>query len=320
MVEDKKVSIILCFYNEERYLDKAIDSVLAQTYHNFELIIINDGSTDGSDKIVRKYSDQRIIYHCNPENKRLPYCRNKGLELATGDYVGFFDGDDIMMPNKMEIQVKYLQEHEDITLVSGGYRYMDAQGNVEEETIYPKCKDDDQIKAYMLFGNCIACAGAALFRREVIEKNGIRLDEKNIASEDYRLWIDMIPYAKFSNLNECFFCYRVNHGSKAMDTVSKSKTAYHVEIQTLLKHAWENRGFCLEEEDIIFLHHFFYKHQQIWKPIDLYRGIKLYKKIKGQLTDLNLQEGKWILKYYIKKWVQGYPIYWAARKIVGIAG
>ena len=85
MIEDKKVSIILCFYNEEKYLAQAIDSVLAQTYHNFELIIINDGSTDGSDAIIKQYSDERLIYRINDEHRRLAYSRNRGLELATGD-------------------------------------------------------------------------------------------------------------------------------------------------------------------------------------------------------------------------------------------
>ena len=320
MIEDKKVSIILCFFNEERYLKKAIDSVLAQTYHNFELIIINDGSTDGSDRIVKKYSDKRIIYQCNLENKRLAYCRNRGLELASGDYVGFFDGDDIMLPDKMEKQVRYLKEHEEVTLVSGGYRYMDAQGNVDENMVFPERKSDEQIRAHMLFGNCIACAGAALFRREVIEKYGVRLDEKNEASEDYRLWIDMMPYARFANIDECFFYYRVNHGSKAMDIVNQDRTSYNNEIRNLLKHAWEKRGFVLSDKDIFFLHHFFYKHQKIWKPADICQGVKVYVKIKKQLRDLKLPEGKLILRYYKEKWVRTYSVYWAVKKMIGVAG
>lgn len=318
MVEDKKVSLILCFYNEERYLEKAIDSVLAQTYQNFELIIINDGSTDKSDQIVKKYADQRIIYKHNPENKRLAYCRNRGLELATGDYIGFFDGDDIMLPDKMEKQVRYLKEHEDVTLVSGGYCYMDAQGNVDEKVVLPEYKSDEQIRAHMLFGNCIACAGAALFRREMVEKYNVRLDEKNAASEDYRLWIDMMPHARFANVDECFFYYRVNHGSKAMDIVNRDRTAYDNEVRNLLKHAWKQRGFMLTDEDIFFLHHFFYKHQKIWKPADIYQGFKIYTKIRKQIQNLKLPEGKLILRYYKEKWFQAYPVYWTAKKMIGM--
>ncbi|MDO4303796.1 MAG: glycosyltransferase family 2 protein [Bacillota bacterium] len=320
MIEDKKVSIILCFYNEERYLQKAIDSVLAQTYHNFELIIINDGSTDGSDAIIKKYTDDRIIYKINTENRRLAYSRNRGLELATGDYIGFFDGDDIMLPDKMEKQVKYLKEHADVTLLSGGYKYMDAQGNVEEEFIAPRYVSDEQIRAYMLYGNCIACAGAALFRREILERQEIRFNEKNLASEDYRFWIDMMPYARFANVNECFFYYRVNHGSKAMDIVNQDRTAYDAEIRELLKHAWSARGFTLEESDFTFMHSYFYKRKKIWKPGTVYQGIKTYKKIKKQLCTLKLPEGKLILLYYKEKWLRAYRVYWIIKKAAGMAG
>ena len=237
MLEDKKVSIILCFYNEEKYLAKAIDSVLAQTYSNFELIIINDGSSDSSDEIVKGYQDDRIRYTVNKENKRLAYCRNRGLELATGDYVGFFDGDDIMMPEKMECQVRYLKEHEDIMLVSGGYAYMDGNGNVDKNTVIPKYRSSDQIKAFMLFGNCIA-AGAALFRREIIDRYPVRFDETNKASEDYRFWIDMLPYGKVANVEESFFHYRINHGSKSSVIVKKDESAYDRELRKVLEYAW----------------------------------------------------------------------------------
>ncbi len=314
MVEDKKVSIILCFYNEERYLQEAIDSVLSQTYHNFELIIINDGSTDRSDEIVKQYSDDRIVYRINDGNKRLAYSRNRGLELATGDYIGFFDGDDIMLPDKIEKQVRYLKEHEDIILLSGGYQYMDAQGNAQGEVVEPRYVTDEQIRAYMLYGNCIACAGAALFCREVIDKYDVRFNEKSMASEDYGLWIDMMPYAKFENISDCFFYYRVNHGSKAMNIVNQDRAAYDAEIRELLRHAWTQRGFLLEEKDIFFFHHFFYRRNRIWKPFDVYQGVKLYQKIRKQLCTLELKEGSLILQYYKEKWLCTYRIYWIIKK------
>lgn len=320
MIEDKKVSIILCFYNEEKYLAQAIDSVLAQTYRNFELIIINDGSTDGSDAIIKQYSDERIIYRINDENRRLAYSRNRGLELATGDYIGFFDGDDIMLPDKMEKQVRYLAEHKDIDLLSGGYQYMDAQGTVSGEVVTPKYETDEQIRAYMLFGNCIACAGAALFRRRIIDEYNIHFNEKSMASEDYGLWIDMLPHANFLNVDDCFFYYRVNHGSKAMSIVSQDREAYDNEIRELLTHAWNQRGFMLENTDIFFLHYFLYKGNRIWKPFDVFQGIKLYKKIKKQLRILNLKEGKLILRYFREKWLYTYCIYRMGVQMSGAIG
>lgn len=319
MVEDKKVSIILCFYNEEKYLEKAINSVLAQTYSNFELIIVNDGSTDGSDKIVKSYHDDRIVYESYEGNRRLAYARNRGLELATGDYIGFFDGDDVMVPDKMEKQVKYLKEHNDIILVSGGYAYMDAEGKVDEKVIMPKYQSNEQIKAFILFRNCIA-VGAALFRREVIDKHHIHFDETNKASEDYRFWVDMLPYGNFANVEECFFCYRINHGSKASMIVKQDKQDYDIEVKNILEHAWSMRRFSLGQKELSFIYYFLNKNTRIWKLSDIMIGICLYGKIKKQIGRMKLDEGKLILQYYKKQWLRTYKTYWLISKVIGIEG
>ena len=320
MLEDKKVSIILCFYNEEKYLAKAIDSVLAQTYSDFELIIINDGSSDKSEEIVKSYQDDRIKYVVNKENKRQAYCRNRGLELATGDYIGFFDGDDIMMPEKMEYQVNYLREHDDIMLLSGGYAYMDGNGNVDANVVIPKYRCNDQIKAFMLFGNCIAFAGAALFRREIIDKYHVCFDETNKASEDYRFWIDMLPYVKVTNVDEIFFYFRINHGSKSSIIVKRDESAYNRELRKVMEHAWIMRGFALGEKEFAFIFDFLFKNVKIWKPFDIMNGIRTYRKIKKQLKDLKLSEGKYILKYFRLQWMRTYNMYWMLNRFIKLEG
>lgn len=317
MAEDKKVSIIECFYNEEKYLAESIESVLTQTYGNFELILVNDGSTDRSDEIVRRYHDKRIVYISYTGNKRLAYARNRGLEQVTGDYIGFFDGDDIMVPDKLEKQVEYLNKHRDITLVSGGFSYMDRGGKIDSEISKPVCYSDEQIKAYMLYGNCIACAGGALFRRELIDKFQIRFDESNRASEDYRFWIEMLPFGKFTNVDERFFYYRVGHGSKSSLIVKDNEKSYDAEVKKILERAWRMRGFRLAEEDIFFIYKHLYKHIKVWKPIDVMRGIRIYNKIRKQLTGLELKEGRLILQYYKQQWLCSYHIYWLMRKVTG---
>ncbi len=316
MIEDKKVSIILCFYNEEKYIAYAIDSVLAQTYSNFELIIINDGSTDNSEEIISKYQDARIVYKAYEGNHGLAYARNRGLELATGDYAGFFDADDILAPDKIEKQVLYFKEHRDILLVSGGYSYMDGEGKVEDKIIFPKFHSDEQIKARMLFEDCIACAGAALFKREIVEKNHIRLDETSGATEDYRLWIDMLLYGKFANVDECFFYYRVNHGSKTEGIIQKDTSAYDAGIKKILSKAWKDRGICLSEEDISFMFDFLYQQRDIIKLKDIGRGLQIYKDIKKQLSDLKLKESRLILKYYRQQWINTYYAYRVLKDII----
>jgi len=305
----------MCFYNEEKYLSKAIDSVLAQSYANFELILVNDGSTDQSDAIVKNYQDSRIVYISYEGNKHQAYARNRGLQKATGEYIGFFDGDDIMMPDKIEKQVKYLEEHEDILLVSGGYACMDEKGKTDDRIIWPKYQSDKQIRAFMLYGNCVA-AGAALFRRTVIDQYHVFFDETNRASEDYCFFIDMLPWGNFVNIKECLFCYRINYGSKSSTVVKRDESAYDKEIIRVLKHAWSMRGFLLEKEDFSFIHGFLYKRISIWKPKDILRGIRTYNKIKKQLYGLNLVEGKLILRYYKQQWLNTYYSYRVLKDIL----
>lgn len=321
MAENKKVSIITCFYNEEKYLTKAIDSVLAQTYSNFELILVNDGSTDRSDEIVKSYHDNRIIYISYEGNKHQSYARNRGIEAATGDYIGFFDGDDVMIPTKIEKQVKYLDENPDVILVSGGYAYMDREGNVSDEIVVPQYLRDEEIKAQMLFRNCIAFAGAALLRKEIIDCYQIRFDETiRITAEDYCFFISILPYGKCINVEDCFFYYRVNHGSKSSIAARNDKTGWDADEMKVLERAWEMRGFSLERKEISFIYTVLDRGIKVWKPKDILNGIGTYRKIKGQLGKLKLNEGKLILQYYKQQWFRTFHIYWFIKKMLGMAG
>lgn len=321
MAENKKVSIITCFYNEEKYLEKAIDSVLAQTYSNFELILVNDGSTDRSDEIVRRYQDNRIIYISYEGNKHQSYARNRGIEAATGDYIGFFDGDDIMLPDKVEKQVKYLDGHLDVILVSGGYAYMDSKGNVSDEIIVPQYQSDEEIKAHMLFRNCIAFAGAALLRKEIIDRYRIRFDETiRITAEDYCFFISVLPYGKCVNVEDCFFYYRVNHGSKSSVAARNDKAGWDADEIKVLERAWKMRGFLLERKEISFIYVVLDRGIKAWKPKDILTGIGTYRKIKRQLGKLQLNEGKLILQYYKQQWLRTFHIYWFIKKMMGMAG
>src|SRR5215218_8078213 len=97
-----KISVILPVYNAEKYLKAAIDSILNQTFPDFELLIINDGSSDGSEKIIKSYTDNRIVYVKNGENSGLINTLNKGIDLATGEFIARMDGDDIAVPERFE--------------------------------------------------------------------------------------------------------------------------------------------------------------------------------------------------------------------------
>ena len=117
-MEEKMISVILPAYNAEKFLREAIDSILGQTYKNFELIVLNDGSTDRTEDIILAYDDPRIRYVKNEKNLKLIKTLNKGIDLAKGEYIARMDADDISLPRRFEIEVNYLQEHSDIDVVS----------------------------------------------------------------------------------------------------------------------------------------------------------------------------------------------------------
>jgi glycosyltransferase involved in cell wall biosynthesis len=114
-----KVTVLMSVYNGEEHLREAIDSILNQTYKNFEFLIIDDGSTDGSVNIIRSYLDPRIRLIKNKKNIGITRSLNKGLKLARGEYIARMDDDDIAFPERLEKQVRFLNEHVNVGLVGG---------------------------------------------------------------------------------------------------------------------------------------------------------------------------------------------------------
>lgn len=300
-MNDVRVSVIMPIYNEEKYLSKAIDSILAQTYSAWELIIVNDASTDRSEEIVKSYTDSRIRYLSYEENRGNPYAQNLGMKAARGEYLLALAGDDIAYPNMLSCQVEYLDAHPECVHVQGAMDYIDEEGNVTKTKIESKYKTDVEIRAYELYGNCV-CGGASMFRRKVIEKYGLKYDLEAIVSQDYLLWINMLPYGEFACIDDTVFQYRSNYGSNSKRIMSNNKEWYDKFMRKLFMYAWNQRGYILTEKDVEFIHDCLYKRQFVWKPTQIIQGLQTYKKIKEQSEKLNLKEKNLIVAYFIKEW------------------
>lgn len=136
------VSIVMSAYNEAAFISETIDSLLQQSYKNFELIIVDDASTDNTADVIRKYENNRIILLRNKENKRLAFNLNLGIQKAHGKYIARMDADDICMPDRLVKQVNYLEQHPEIAIVGGAAQeFGDANALLEypenhEETLY----------------------------------------------------------------------------------------------------------------------------------------------------------------------------------------
>lgn len=164
-----EITVLMTVYNEERFLRQAIDSILAQTYPHFELLVVDDASTDDSPAILASYTDPRVRVVTNEENMGCPRSSNRGLSLARGRYIARMDADDIAFPNRLEVQHAFMERHPDIDLVGSSNEVIDEQGEVigawrgqfGPETVY-----------YLLnFRNCLTHS-TVMFRKEFAETIG----------------------------------------------------------------------------------------------------------------------------------------------------
>ena len=304
-MSDVRVSVIITFYNEEKYLSYAIDSILSQTYSAWELIIVNDGSTDRSEEVVNKYSDPRIRYYSYTPNRRKAFANNVGLENAQGDYILTFDADDIACPNMLASQVAYLDSHPECIRVGGALAVIDENGKITQEKIECKYKTDIEIRAYELFRNCLS-SGGSMYRRSVIQQYGLKYDVEAVVSQDYLFWMAMLPYGEFAYIDEIVYYYRIGHESQTQKIIKNNEEWYDNFMRDIFMYIWTQRGYKLNEADVRFIHDFLFKGVLVWKICDIRQGISTYRKIKRQSEELKLDEKNLIIQYFKSFWKESY--------------
>src|SRR6059058_727746 len=164
MPESGLVSVIIPCYNQAHFLDEAIESVLTQTYPNREIIVVDDGSTDNTAEVARRYSAVRHIYQ---ENAGPAAARNAGVEAGRGKYLVFLDADDRLLPEALEIGVDCLRQHPECAFASGHSRFITADGSFLSKSEQPYITRDHYLE--LLRGNYIWCPGSVIYRRSVFE-------------------------------------------------------------------------------------------------------------------------------------------------------
>ncbi len=201
-----KISVILPVYNAEKYIEGAVNSILTQTYTDFEFIIINDGSTDNSLTLLTNLAkqDKRIVL-ISRENKGLISTLNEAISIAKGDFIARMDADDIALPERFEKQINYLKAHPDLAVLGTGYRFMSEDGVVGKKR-RTLCSNDD-IKASLFFGNPIAHP-SVMVNYKLIGKQFYYLAEYKTI-EDFELWCRISQHYKIENLKEVLLHYRV---------------------------------------------------------------------------------------------------------------
>lgn len=206
MHNNPKVSLIMKVYNGERYLREAIDSILAQTFRDFELLIIDDGSTDGSADVVRGYSDARIRFLQNEQNMGLCATQNRALEETKGTYIAVMDCDDISYPTRFERQAEYLDTHEDV-IMCGSFRNNLIDG-VENEFMPVEDYTDATLRFSLCYGNMFFTHSSIMFRADAYRKHHLMYGPAKLA-EDYQYIIKLTGLGKVALLPEKLIAYRI---------------------------------------------------------------------------------------------------------------
>ncbi len=200
------VSIILPVYNAENYLYDSINSIINQSYKNLEIIIINDGSTDNSLSILKKFNDSRIRL-ISRENKGLIHSLNEGLSLANGNYIARMDADDIARSDRIEIQLKFLLENKNFSVVGSYANIIDEHGiNIG---IKKKTSSNITIKTICFFGSPFIHP-TVMFNKALI-KEQLYYSNEFIHAEDYELWARLVVCKKFKfhNIKDTLLDYRI---------------------------------------------------------------------------------------------------------------
>jgi len=202
------VSVVMPVFNGAEYLVEAIESVLDQSFREFELLLINDGSTDRTGEIMDQYAtrDPRVIVH-HQENRGLVACLNHGFEVSNGEFIARMDGDDISLPERFQAQVEFLDQHPDVGVCGTGHI---AFGEGQQPVVrVPTFTDHDHLACHIMFRCCFIHPDVMLRRIDFV-KNGLFYDPIAAHVEDYDLWVRAVKYVKFAKLRKPLLKHRTH--------------------------------------------------------------------------------------------------------------
>ncbi len=301
------VTVLMPVFNGEKYLRDSIESILQQTYKNIEFLIIDDGSSDDSVRIVQSYDDPRIRLIRNEKNLKLIATLNRGIELANGKYIARMDCDDISLPRRIEEQVKFLEKNHDYVLCGTGCTILGKRFS-KNSPINGWAK----IRNRLVVGNCFTHP-TVMFRGSILREKNIKYDEKYVHAEDFELWQRLSEEYKLENISKPLLKYRITPGS-----ISRKYNYEQLNMNSkIANRGLEKNGIFFEKsqymrpsltceevinakkelEDIVMKNKYYQEDKQqilvqLWLDICnryTYQGIKAYK-IFNSINELNMKK------------------------------
>jgi glycosyltransferase involved in cell wall biosynthesis len=201
------ISVVMPVFNVAPFVAQALGSILGQTFRDIEVIVIDDGSADGTVAEVRRMADPRVHLVEFPSNRGVVAALNEGLDRARGRFLARMDGDDISHPKRLARQLAFLNRHRSIGICGTGWSFFGARGGTDRYR-----SGSAELKAELLFGSPFSHP-TILARRDLLERNQIRYDPAYEAAEDYELWARLARFTELANLPQILFHQRIHPGS-----------------------------------------------------------------------------------------------------------
>jgi len=247
-MRDPLVTVLMPVYNAEKYLREAIDSILNQTFRDYEFLIIDDGSTDESNSIIKSYKDERIRLIENGQNIKLIATLNKGIDLARGKYIARMDADDISLPERLQRLVDFMEANSDTGLCGS---FLNVMGSNNDRVVKFRTTHEE-ITFRLFFTNCLAHP-TIMLRKSVLTDNNLHYPG-SLHAEDYSMWVKMSRLTRLAVIPEVLLTYRVHDSN--ISEINKnwqhkiSESIRHDQILELIEEI-DNQSLKLYENFII---------------------------------------------------------------------
>ena len=221
------LTVLMPVYNAEKFLAESINSILSQTYSNFEFVILDDGSTDNSLKIIKAYAkeDKRIKVLVNKTNQKQAKCRNRLLKNSKTKFIAWMDADDISLEDRLQTQMDFLKQNSNIDVVSSHMQFFG-----DREFILKRPLLDSQIKSVFLL-DCTFGTGGSMIKMKKIRANKIFFNEQLESTEDYDYWVKNLSILSFATVDEILYRYRIHNAQESETNKEKQKQIHLLIIQ-----------------------------------------------------------------------------------------
>lgn len=273
LFKNPKVSIILPVYNGEEFLPNTLSFLLNQTFSDFELIIIDDGSKDKSLDILADFAnkDSRIKLYKNPSNLGIVKTRNKGIKLAKGEYIAMMDQDDISLPDRIKISVEYLDTHKNVDIVdvgtisleqynngiketrSGVIPYILSEGKTYDE-LYSEAEQNENIKLSLFFSCSIPVQSASMLRKSFLTENQIQYTDGIKYTDDYFLYRDLIKAkANFHHIKDIQHIYNDVRTHSSQFNKTQAEEAFRLKTELFADNGLDYQMYAHEMDTTKFM-------------------------------------------------------------------